>query len=222
MAACELCNSSGGELIWQDDLCRVVRVDDADRELAYRAKYLLAEAIPRRCERVMFLDCDCLVLKNPESYLQKTSGVLYAEEHWSPITGSQNHAYLTDQEMKSLNRRAVNSGVFAMSREELDVFAKRWAEWDRASPEREKICYDQPAFVRTLLDWEGAQQAFDEEAFRVAYPECDWMRIQDFLKAGVLHFCGISTEQKLGRMLGYYLMLHGESLTPFLMEMLQG
>lgn len=30
MAVCELCASAGGELIWQDALCRVVRVDDAD------------------------------------------------------------------------------------------------------------------------------------------------------------------------------------------------
>lgn len=28
--ACELCDKSGGELLWQDELCRVVRVDDAD------------------------------------------------------------------------------------------------------------------------------------------------------------------------------------------------
>lgn len=28
--ACELCNATGGELIWQNDLCRVVRLDDSD------------------------------------------------------------------------------------------------------------------------------------------------------------------------------------------------
>jgi len=27
---CELCANPGGELIWQDDFCRVVRVDDQD------------------------------------------------------------------------------------------------------------------------------------------------------------------------------------------------
>jgi diadenosine tetraphosphate (Ap4A) HIT family hydrolase len=27
---CELCREAGGELVWQDDLCRVVRVADAD------------------------------------------------------------------------------------------------------------------------------------------------------------------------------------------------
>lgn len=30
MANCELCGTPGGELIWQDALCRVVRVDDMD------------------------------------------------------------------------------------------------------------------------------------------------------------------------------------------------
>lgn len=30
MANCELCSAAGGELIWQDSFCRVVRVDDID------------------------------------------------------------------------------------------------------------------------------------------------------------------------------------------------
>ena len=28
--ACELCDAVGGELLWQDDVCRVVRVNDPD------------------------------------------------------------------------------------------------------------------------------------------------------------------------------------------------
>jgi diadenosine tetraphosphate (Ap4A) HIT family hydrolase len=30
MAVCELCATPGGELIWQDEFCRVVRLDDVD------------------------------------------------------------------------------------------------------------------------------------------------------------------------------------------------
>jgi diadenosine tetraphosphate (Ap4A) HIT family hydrolase len=30
MAGCELCNTLGGELIWQDEFCRVVLLDDMD------------------------------------------------------------------------------------------------------------------------------------------------------------------------------------------------
>ena len=32
MANCELCNSPGGELLWQDERCRVVRVGGAEGE----------------------------------------------------------------------------------------------------------------------------------------------------------------------------------------------
>ena len=28
--ACELCDAVGGELLWQDEVCRVVRVNDPD------------------------------------------------------------------------------------------------------------------------------------------------------------------------------------------------
>ncbi|MEW6292678.1 MAG: HIT family protein [Pseudomonadota bacterium] len=30
MSACELCDSSGGELLWQDEVCRVIRVGGAE------------------------------------------------------------------------------------------------------------------------------------------------------------------------------------------------
>ena len=30
IAGCELCDSAGGELLWQDDLCRVILVNDLD------------------------------------------------------------------------------------------------------------------------------------------------------------------------------------------------
>ena len=30
VSSCELCDSSGGEILWQDELCRVVLVDDRD------------------------------------------------------------------------------------------------------------------------------------------------------------------------------------------------
>lgn len=30
MAACDLCDNPGGELLWQDALCRVVRIDEPD------------------------------------------------------------------------------------------------------------------------------------------------------------------------------------------------
>ncbi len=30
MAICELCKTAGGDLLWQDEFCRVVRIDDLD------------------------------------------------------------------------------------------------------------------------------------------------------------------------------------------------
>lgn len=32
MGACQLCQSAGGEVLWEDDLCRVVRVEGAEAE----------------------------------------------------------------------------------------------------------------------------------------------------------------------------------------------
>lgn len=58
MGSCELCNNVGGELIWQDALCRVVRVNDADypgfcRVILNRHVKEMTDLLPHERERLM-------------------------------------------------------------------------------------------------------------------------------------------------------------------------
>ena len=195
--------------------------DSSPANAAYRMKYLVARELPAGYDRYLFADCDCLFLRNPEEILRSSAELLYAEEPWSEITGSQNNAYLTDYEMRKLDRRGINSGTFALDAVSLPNFMEAWKLTDERPPLRQKRYHDQPAFIRTVLDWPGEAQRFCEP-FAVRYPDCETMRTQDLLQAGLLHFCGIGTAKKLQRMLGYYVMLYGESLAPFLFEMMQG
>ncbi len=201
-----------------------VRLEPADfspASSAHRLKYLVARELPASYDRYLFADSDCLVLRNPEEMLQSSTGLRYAEEPWSKITGSQNNAYLTESEMRKLDRCGINSGTFSLDKESLLKFMEAWKMTDERPSSRQKKFHDQPAFIRTVLDWSGEVQRFCEP-FSVRYPDCETMRTQDLLQAGLLHFCGIGTAKKLQRMLGYYVMLYGESLAPFLFEMMQG
>lgn len=58
MAVCELCSDPGGELIWQDGFCRVVRLDDADypgfcRVILNRHIKEMSDLEPHEQERLM-------------------------------------------------------------------------------------------------------------------------------------------------------------------------
>ena len=185
------------------------------------AKFLALTEIPGGYDRVKFLDADCLVLRDPAEFLASREAVVFSEEPLGKITDPVNNAYLTREEMRMLSRPAINSGVFAVPGGWLPDFAARWRSNAAVEPLREKFCADQPSFVRTLLDC-GHPAAPFGDPFSVRFPECECARIQDFLASGAVHFCGIHSPAKLGRMLGFYTMIHGQGLAPFILEMLQG
>ncbi len=196
-----------------------IRIDVASAP--YSAKYLAAAVLPTGYDWVIFFDSDCLVLRSPEAMLNADADVIFAEEPWGEITDPVNNAYLTESEMRECGRTAINSGIFAVRGDRFLDFSTEWAKTDSLAPLRYKLCYDQPAFVRVLLDWKEGCKPLGEE-WKVHYPECQGMRIQDFLSGGALHFCGVGTREKLNRMLGFYMMLHGESAMPFIAEQLKG
>lgn len=123
--------------------------------------------------------------------------------------------------MRKLDRHGINSGTFALDAVSLPNFREAWKLTDERPPMHQKRYHDQPDFIRTVLDWPREARRFCEP-FAVCYPDCETMRTRDLLQAGLLHFCGIGTAKKLQRMLGSYFMLYGESLAPFLFEMMQG
>ena len=196
-----------------------IRIDVATAP--YSAKYLAAAVLPTGYDWVIFFDCDCLVLRNPEAMIRPDADVVFAEEPWAKITDPMNNAYLTDAELKERHQTGINSGVFAVRGDKFQEFSREWAKADSMDPLRYKMCYDQPAFVRVLLDWKERCQPLGE-GWKVQYPECQGMRIQDFLRGGALHFCGVGTPEKLREMVGFYMMRYGESAMPFLAEMLRG
>lgn len=187
----------------------------------YRVKYLVVDLLPADADWLMYADPDILMLRNPEEALTGEATVLYAEEPWSTVADEQNNAYLTDEEMKTQRHPAVNAGVYAHRGSVLRDFIAIWKAHDESPPLRPNHAQDQPPFVRTLLDWPHLARPF-REPFAVRYPEYEDVRLSGLFQAGLLHFNGVQAPEKFRRMLGFYTMLHGQSLAPFLLEMLQG
>ena len=188
---------------------------------AFRVKYLIADMLPSDADWLMYIDTDCLVAKDPTLALRGDAEVIFAEEPWDRVTGGQNNGYLTDEEMKTSTQVAINSGVYAHRGRCYREFVKRWKQHDQTTPLRKCFAFDQSAFVRTILDWEGKVQPF-REPFSVIYPEFQDVRLSGLQRAGLLHFNGVRAPEKLRRMIGFYMMQYGESAMPFIAELLKG
>ena len=187
----------------------------------YRVKYLVADMVPRDAEWILYIDPDCLILRNPSSIFSSEADVIFSEEPWSTVQCGPNNAYLTEDEMKHCQHVAINAGAFAIRGAAFGEFVRRWRQTDESPPLRHNCAQDQPPFVRTILDWEGETVPF-REPFTVHYPEYQDIRLGGLLSAGLLHFNGVQAPEKLRRMLGFYMMKYGESAVPFLAELLRG
>ena len=68
----------------------------------------------RTLQKVIFLDCDTLVLRNIDHLLEGDWDVAYQPEKGSRITTSQFSCFLTDEERATMNEPGVNSGTIAV------------------------------------------------------------------------------------------------------------
>ena len=91
---CELCDTPSGELIWQDDLCRVVRVDDPDypgfcRVILNRHAKEMADLSPaerQQLMRVVFAVEQALTqLMHPDKINLASLGNVVPHLHWHVI-----------------------------------------------------------------------------------------------------------------------------------------
>ena len=92
--ACELCNSRGGNLLWQSDLCRVVLVDDSDypgscRVILERHVKEMTELAPderaRLMDAVFATEAALKTLLRPDKINLASLGNMTPHLHWHVI-----------------------------------------------------------------------------------------------------------------------------------------
>lgn len=166
-------------------------------------KYRVAATIDTsKYEKIMFLDADCMALKNVDHLFECEDDVLVQREKGCPIQGTQFSGYLTDEEMTSLKCDGVNSGQFMMRSTAFRQIVSEWERVDSSIPPRHGYCRDQSSLNRVLLDTNVTVGDFPQR--EVVFPFHTDCRYQDYMEGSILHGLGISLEHKVRFMFGLY------------------
>ncbi len=156
-----------------------------------------------RYANIMFIDCDCLALRNLDHLFEGGNTVIhYSSEPGHAIGNPQFNAYLSESEMQ-LQRDGANSGIWMIKAAEFADIMSRWQQIDGQTPERARTCWDQPAWNRLLLELgDKARPIADGE---IRYPMAFHTNYEDYSQGTLLHFCaGVSAEMKMRFQFGVF------------------
>ena len=173
-------------------------------EYSWEWKYRVAERIPAdRYDRILFLDCDCLALRNLDHLLEGDWDIAYKAEPGLRITLPQFHCFLTEEEMQTLWCDGVNSGTFAVRGSRFHEVMKTWETIDQSEPNRQRNCSDQASWNRLLLDTPLKIRPFP--AGEVVFPMYLDSHFQQYSKAALTHNLGGNVLEKVHFTFGLYM-----------------
>ena len=198
---------------------REVQIEDR-WENPCEAKFEIAGLIDaERCDKILYVDADCLALGNIDHLFDFEEDVRYTEEPGMPLTKEQFNAYLTKEEM-ALPRQGSNSGIWIVR---AGRFAEAMAEWKRihaTKPRRARHFADQPAWNKLLLGGKFTATPFQRKD--VVFPACFDFVWHDWRRAPLCHFCGsMDAAMKLEFMFGAYAMRFYGDAVPFMIDLLE-
>ena len=106
-------------------------------------------------DRVMFIDCDALALRNIDHLFTGAWDMAVTVEHGAKIQEFAYGGYLTKTERKSLVHDGMNSGTWVIKAKHLAEFLGRWRKVESRPQKARLSLREQSAFNRVVLDWEG-------------------------------------------------------------------
>ena len=128
-------------------------------EDAWCWKYRVREYIDaEKYDKILFLDADCLALRNLDHLLEGDWDLAYQTEKGLNISLPQFSAFMTDEEVATLQRNGINSGHLAVRGA---IYQEVMAEWERIDTGpvlQGRGCMDQGSWNRLVLDAETARK----------------------------------------------------------------
>ena len=158
---------------------------------ARSAKHLAAQHIDaQRYEKIMFIDCDAIVLRNIDHLLAGDWELACCTEPGTRIQEDAYCGYLSEEERRSLKREGVNSGTWAVAGARFHEFIRRWREAESATPAKLDGFREQSAFNRVVLDFEHAVRPWPHR--EVALPLCNLSqaKYRGYMRAAIIHAAG--------------------------------
>jgi hypothetical protein len=125
----------------------------AGAEDAWRWKYKVAEQLDvSEYDKILFLDADCLALRNVDHLLEGDWDIRYQPERGRMANGQTFHGYFTNEELPlAATRLGINSGTFAIKAALFHEVMQEWEKIDSQRMVRGSCCRDQASWNALLL-----------------------------------------------------------------------
>jgi hypothetical protein len=194
-------------------------------EEAWRWKYRVAEQLDvTGYDKVMFLDADCLALRNIDHLLEGDWDIAYQTQRGERGDGAMFNGFLTDAEMaRAAAQDGVNSGSFAVRAELFHEVIREWQRIDEGEMVRPESGFRDQASWNALLLREQEGKGFrlkdsgEDKAPRhplkiapfpageIQFPLYLDPRFLSYSQAALTHNCGGNTLQKIEFTFGLYM-----------------
>ena len=183
-----------------------VETSNIDRKKLHLAawtwKYRAGEIIDHQdFDRILFVDCDCLALRNIDHLFDGETDITYQPEPL-PVTHPEFNAYLTNAEMKTLTRRGINSGTWAVSAHCYHEIMEAWQTIHESSPARPQRWLEQAAWNRVVLDTGFTSKPFEPDCVR--FPLNHDLDFRAYHGASIIHAQGGRRTEKSRLLLAMY------------------
>ena len=158
---------------------------------ARSAKHLAAAQIDaEHYAKIMFLDCDAIVLRNIDHLFAGAWELACCTEPGTRIQEDAYSGYLSEKERRALKCAGINSGTWAVAGARFHEFIRRWRKAESGAPAKLDGFREQSAFNRVVLDWEHAVQVWPHR--EVALPLCNHSHanFRGYMRAAIIHAAG--------------------------------
>jgi hypothetical protein len=181
---------------------------------AWTWKYRVRELIDaERFDKILFLDADCLALRNLDHLLDGDWDISYQRERGMHIGMAQFSCYLTTEERTHLKIDGVNSGTWAVRGSVYQEVMSEWERIEKTEPPFPRWCSDQASWNRLLLNSalskkSSASAGWKARAFEsheIQFPLHLDKDFRQYRNAALLHFLGGSNLEKMQMMFAIYM-----------------
>jgi hypothetical protein len=177
----------------------------ADEQEAWRYKFRVREHLKvKGYDKVVFLDADCLALRNIDHLLEGEWDIGWYPEPGRSVTLPQFHCFLTDGELRLLkSRMGANSGSLAIRAERYHEVMEAWEKIDLGPTKRPRECSDQASWNRFLLDTPLKKHPFEKG--EIQFPLFLHPSFHEWKNAALVHAIGGMTREKMRFLWGLYI-----------------
>jgi hypothetical protein len=155
-------------------------------------------------DKVIFLDADCLALRNIDPLLEGNWDVRAYAEPNSWVGHRIFNCFVSEKEAKATKAPGINGGLLAVRAALYHEVMQTWERINFGPSPRSKEFTDQAALTRLILDTALRKHFFTRK--EVGMPLSHDPRAQDYSRCVLIHAAGAkSFEEKLRFMFGLYL-----------------